>query len=139
MTSHRKESLDALRYIRVVQVLAWPIRTQSELVHSPSLGNVIGFPVRTGSFPFIMQCYWIPSQNWFIPLHQAMLLDSQSELVQSRSEQGKLERELNGCMLQVRSLEVQLRQNQGMDQSEEARELSTLRAQMVGHLLMHVG
>ena len=68
-----------------------------------------------------------------------MLLDSQSELVQSRSEQGKLERELNGRMLQVRSLEVQLRQNQGMDQSEEARELSTLRAQMVGHLLMHVG
>lgn len=61
---------------------------------------------------------------------QALLHNAHSELIEAKSESGRLARELQGRTLQVRSLEVQ----QGKHHTEHddtTRELSILRAQLV--------
>ena len=65
---------------------------------------------------------------------QTLLHSAHSELIEAKSESGRLVRELRGRTLQVRSLEVQ----QGKchtDQDDTARELGILRAQMVHTVL----
>ena len=65
---------------------------------------------------------------------QTLLHSAHSELIEAKSESGRLVRELRGRTLQVRSLEVQ----QGKchtDQDDTARELGILRAQLVHTVL----
>ena len=65
---------------------------------------------------------------------QTLLHSAHSELIEAKSESGRLVRELRGRTLQVRSLEVQ----QGKchtDQDDTARELGILRAQLVHTIL----
>lgn len=65
---------------------------------------------------------------------QTLLHSAHSELIEAKSESGRLVRELRGRTLQVRSLEVQ----QGKcttHQDDTARELGILRAQLVHTVL----
>ena len=65
---------------------------------------------------------------------QALLHSAHSELIEAKSESGRLARELRGRTLQVRSLEVQ-QGKQHTEQDDTARELGILRAQLVHTVL----
>ena len=65
---------------------------------------------------------------------QALLHSAHSELIEVKSESGRLARELQGRTLQVRSLEVQ-QGKQHTEHDDTARELSILRAQLVHTVL----
>ena len=60
-----------------------------------------------------------------------MFLDVQSQLIQSKSESGRLERELKAQRLEVRSLELQLRKKSECSNTTE--EQSMLRAELVSY------